>query len=170
MAGRMKIGSRERALLVILGGIVLLGAVYLLFLRDDGGTTGDAFTPRRRITPRPTATPTVTPVPQATRAFERRDPFFPLKGGPTGAPTGGGTPSPGPTGGPRTGQRVVLLDIFDQGGVRFASVEVGGTVHNVKEGDTFAGNYRVVSIGEDCATFVLGDERFTLCIGQEVFK
>ncbi|MGH2829084.1 MAG: hypothetical protein ACRDJM_01230 [Actinomycetota bacterium] len=167
MAGQMKVGPRERALLIILAAIVLLAAVYLLFLKP-GDEPGQGVT-RPTFRPSPTSTlPRPTGTPETVEVFEGRDPFEP-RIRPTGAP-GGPTPTPGQTGGTRTGTRVVLLDIFTRDGVRYASVEVGGQVHNVKEGDVFGGNYRVVSITEDCATFVLGDERFTLCIGQEVFK
>ncbi|HVL88604.1 MAG TPA: hypothetical protein VM841_00065 [Actinomycetota bacterium] len=186
MAIDMKIGPRERALLIILGVVVALALVFVLFLRggDETPQAGEPFVPGRG-TPVPTVSPAPTMPPETTEVFEGKDPFKPLieagaPGGGTGNGDGGnggfqpgpgtGTPTPGPTGGTRTGTRVELMDIFMQEGTRFASVKVGGEIHHVKEGDTFAGNYRVVSLTDECGTFVLGDERFTLCIGQEVFK
>jgi hypothetical protein len=59
------------------------------------------------------------------------------------------------------GHTVVLLDIF-QGGTK-VQVEVDGTVYTVSVGETFAGNFRLVSISGNCARFVFGDEGFTLC-------
>ena len=178
MAGKLTIGPRERAMLIILGGVVALAAVYLLFF--SGGDTapsadgGTPFVPgQRTVTPTVTASPQPSAPPESSEVFEGKDPFKPLidvAGPGETPPPGGGTPTPGATGGTRTGTRVELVDIFMQDGVRFASVRVSGESHNVKEGDTFAGNYRVVSLTDECGTFVLGDERFTLCIGQEVFK
>lgn len=179
MAIDMKIGPRERALLIILGIVAALALVFLLFLRGGDETPqggGEPFVPGAR-TPTPAASPAPSAPPDTTEVFEGKDPFKPLieagapgDGNGGGTPTGGATPTPGATGGPRNGTRVELVDIFMQDGVRFASVKVGDEFHNVKEGDTFAGSYRVVSLTDECGTFVLGDERFTLCIGQEVFK
>lgn len=177
MAGKLTIGPRERAMLIILGIVAALGVAYLLFF--SGGETpptdtGTPFVPGQR-TPTPSVTAQPSAPPDTDEVFEGKDPFKPLidAGAPGGGgtpPPGGGTPTPGATGGTRTGTRVELLDIFTTDGVRFASVRVSGETHNVKEGDTFAGNYRVVSLTDECGTFVLGDERFTLCIGQDVFK
>ncbi|HEX9696374.1 MAG TPA: hypothetical protein VGB64_08670 [Actinomycetota bacterium] len=174
MAIDIKIGPRERGLMIILGVVAALALVFLLFFRggDEASNGGQPFVPGLR-TPTPTASPTQSAPPETTEVFEGKDPFKPLLDSGAGGGNGDGTgptPSPGPTSDGRTGTRVELLDIFTQDGVRFASVKVSGEVHNVKEGDTFAGNYRVVSLTDECGTFVLGDERFTLCIGQEVFK
>lgn len=165
-------------MLIILGIVVALGVAYLLFFSGGSETTsadgGTPFVPGQRTpTATATATPRETAPPDTDEVFEGKDPFKPLidvAGPGQSPPPGGGTPTPGSTGGTRTGTRVELLDIFTTDGVLFASVRVSGETHNVKEGDTFAGNYRVVSLTEECGTFVLGDERFTLCIGQEVFK
>lgn len=181
MAIDMKIGPRERGLLIILGIVAALALVFFLFFRggDSASTAdGEPFVPGvRSPTPTATGSPATSQPPESTEVFEGKDPFKPLidaaaPGGGDGStpPPGAGTPSPGATGQPRDGTRVELLDIFMQDGVRFASVQVEDEIHNVKEGDTFAGSYRVVSLTDECGTFVLGDERFTLCIGQEVFK
>ncbi len=92
---------------------------------------------------------------------------------PTTSPTTSTSPSPTttptvPGGGSSTtigGHTVVLLDTFiGGGGGEVAQVEVDGRVYSVSEGDTFAqGKFKVVSISGDCATFLFGDERFTLC-------
>ncbi len=60
------------------------------------------------------------------------------------------------------GKTVVLLDTFKQG--TRAQFEVDGTVYNVGIGDTFGGgSFELQSINGDCATFLYGDEPFTLC-------
>jgi hypothetical protein len=112
-------------------------------------------------------------------------------GGSTGGPTGstggpgptGSTGGPGPTGstggpgptGPTTpptngsttvigGHTVVLIDTFTTNGVSHATVEVDGIVYNPAEGATFAGgNFELRDVAGNCATFLFGDESFTLC-------
>jgi hypothetical protein len=46
-----------------------------------------------------------------------------------------------------------------------AQVEVDGTVYNVAEGDSFAGGtFTLRDVAGNCATFLYGDQSFTLCI------
>jgi hypothetical protein len=91
--------------------------------------------------------------------------------GTTPPPTGTGTPTPTPTtpgGGQSTtigDHTVVLIDIF-KGGTK-VQVEVDGTVFTVSVGETFDGNFRLVSISGSCARFVFGDEGFTLCTSPQ---
>ena len=97
----------------------------------------------------------------------------PTGGGTGPGPTGGGT-GPGPTG-PTTpptngsttvigGHTVVLIDTFTTNGVSHATVEVDGIVYNPAEGATFAGgNFELRDVAGNCATFLYGDESFTLC-------
>jgi len=100
----------------------------------------------------------------------------PTGGGGTGpGPTGGGgVTGPGPTGStnPPTngsttvigGHTVVLIDTFTSNGVSHATVEVDGIVYNPAEGATFAGgNFELRDVAGNCATFLFGDESFTLC-------
>ena len=100
----------------------------------------------------------------------------PTGGGGTGpVPTGGGgVTGPGPTGStnPPTngsttvigGHTVVLIDTFTTNGVSHATVEVDGIVYNPAEGATFAGgNFELRDVAGNCATFLFGDESFTLC-------
>ena len=122
--------------------------------------------------------------PSPSPIFSGRDPFSlppqfqtiaPPSGvtgpGPTG---GGGVTGPGPTGStnPPTngsttvigGHTVVLIDTFTSNGVSHATVEVDGIVYNPAEGATFAGgNFELRDVAGNCATFLFGDESFTLC-------
>jgi hypothetical protein len=171
------LGPRERAIAIILGIIVLLAVVFLLL--SGGGEEeipGAGSNPVVRGTPSPTAV--ATPPPETGQAFEGKDPFQPIVvAEPT--PTGTESPTPTPTGS-QTGvngggttnpaMTVTLLDIRKQDGELVATVEVEDKQYNVSEGDTFAGNFRVISLSSSCGTFVFGDERFSLCIGQEVHK
>jgi hypothetical protein len=105
--------------------------------------------------------------------------------GPTGpGPTGPGPTGPGPTGstgggpgptGPTTpptngdstvigGHTVVLIDTYTINGVQHATVSVDGTVYHPAVGDTFAGgNFELRDVAGNCATFLFGDQSFTLC-------
>jgi hypothetical protein len=63
------------------------------------------------------------------------------------------------------GSTVVLLDVFQRDGATRVQVEVDGTVFDVGIGEQFAGGrFELRSVGGNCATFLFGDEQFTLCI------
>jgi hypothetical protein len=127
----------------------------------------------------------VSPIP----VFTGRDPFSippalspttattvpPTDGTTTVPPTDGTTTVP-PTSSPPTtpgggssqevgGKTVVLLSVFSSGGEPMVQVEVDGQVfNNIGIGDTFDdGRYELRSVSGDCATFLYGDESFTLC-------
>ena len=97
------------------------------------GTTTITITPTNTVSP--TTSPTTTPT----------------------QPGGGSSITIG-------GHTVVLLDTFTSGGGEVAQVEVDGKVYSVSEGETFAqGQFELTTISGDCATFLYGDEQFTLC-------
>jgi hypothetical protein len=66
------------------------------------------------------------------------------------------------------GHTVTLLDTFSTSGVSRADVDVDGTVYHPSVGDSFGPNkqYRLQSVSGNCATFLYGDESFTLCVPQ----
>jgi len=95
----------------------------------------------------------------------------------TSTPGGGGgsttsTSTPGGRGGGATqtigGHSVTLIDTFTTNGVETAQVDVDGTVYDPTVGDNFGPNkqYRLQSVSGNCATFLYGDESFTLCVAQ----
>ncbi len=96
-----------------------------------------------------------------------RDPFRPLitedsaTGGGNGGTDNGFEPS---------GIRVTLIEIRDVGGVLRATVQVDGTDYDVGVGDTFAGDFKVVSLDPDSGVFLYGDNAFELSVGQEILK
>jgi hypothetical protein len=51
-----------------------------------------------------------------------------------------------------------------------AVIRVDGDLHRSEEGETFADNFRLLLISDDCASLLYGDEQFTLCEGQEILK
>jgi hypothetical protein len=125
--------------------------------------------------------------------FAGRDPFVPLVAeaatgatgpGATGpaptapAPTGPAPTGPGFTDGDggrdgedggqpnvttRGGREIVLIDVFERGGDQVVQVTIDGETFVAGEGDGFARNFQVVSIDGSCATFLFGDDQFTLC-------
>jgi hypothetical protein len=91
---------------------------------------------------------------------------------PPSSSTSGATPPPStptaPSNGSSTvvgGHTVVLIDTFTHNGVQMVTVEVDGTAYNVAEGDTFdGGTFTLRDVAGNCATFLYGDQSFTLCI------
>jgi hypothetical protein len=181
----MALSARDRRTVTIGGiavGVLLAGFVLFSFL--GGGE--EAFPPIPPTTPgagSPSPSPGGGGPP--IQSFTGRDPFSvppalspspppPPPGGggsQTPAPSGGGSQTPSPTapgnGSSRNigGSTVVLLDIFQRDGATHVQVEVDGTVYDVVVGEQFAGGrFELRSVGGTCATFLFGDESFTLCI------
>jgi len=89
---------------------------------------------------------------------------------PGGPGTGDGTSSHGSSSSASTtigGHQVTLLDVSSDG-VEQATVEVDSTVYHPTAGDSFGPNrqYMLQSVSGNCATFLFGDEAFTLCVAQ----
>ena len=65
------------------------------------------------------------------------------------------------------GHTITLLDTSSSG-VEQASVEVDATVYHPSAGQSFGPNrqYMLQSVSGTCATFLFGDEAFTLCVPQ----
>ncbi len=62
------------------------------------------------------------------------------------------------------GYTVVLLDTFPRNSTHYAQTEVDGTVYNVAVGATFSpADFELRSVSGNCATYLNGDEPFTLC-------
>ncbi|MGH2706208.1 MAG: hypothetical protein ACRDJ4_14320 [Actinomycetota bacterium] len=189
-----QIGPSRRvnpALLVVLAIVAVVAVGVLVFQLFSGGPeeTPSVSPPRTTTptTPAPRTTATASPPPETFEVFESKDPFRPLvvagggggaaagtTTGTTGTATGTttGTTSVGAAGAsaPTGGQRVSVLDVFDDQGTTKVQVKVGGTVYTVTAGQTFASNYKLVSVSGSCATLLRGDDKFTLCEGEEVIK
>lgn len=174
----MALSPRDRRALIILAVILVVAGVALLLFREsifgDGGAEQAAPTPT--VSPSPTIPPEdedgEAPRPPTISFFAGRDPFVPLvvaaPPGPATEPAPVGTPPPGAEeeefeGVTVGGHRVVLVDVFRENGVEKVQVTVDGETFVAAEGESFAGNFKVVSIDGGCATFLFGDESFTLC-------
>jgi hypothetical protein len=68
------------------------------------------------------------------------------------------------------GTRVLLLEVRDESGSLVAVVEVDGETSTVGVGDSFAENFKVVSLTESGGVFTFGDSAFTLAVGQSILK
>lgn len=169
----MALSERDRRTVTI-GGIVVgvLLAGFVLFSVLGGGE--EAFPPIPE-TPLPPSSPSPSPGGgPPIQSFTGRDPFSvppALTPSPSPGPSGGPSDTPSPTtpgnGSSQNmgGSTVVLLDVFQRDGATRVQVEVDGTVYDVGIGDQFAGGrFELASVADSCATFLFGDERFTLCI------
>jgi len=184
----MALSDRDRRTVTIGGiavGVLLAG--FLVFSLLGGGE--EALPPLG-----PPLTPPTSPSPPPggggppIQNFTGRDPFSvppvlspspsPPSGGDgtTSPPPGGngdGTTSPTAPGGGSSqnvgGSTVVLLDVFQRDGATRVQVEVDGQVFDVGIGETFGPDdeFELRSVADNCATFLFGDERFTLCISAQ---
>ena len=146
-------------------------------------TTKNPFLALRTAAPTPAAGPAVvTPAPAAPApAAPAPVASAPVAAAPTAAPTATVTAAPGvvtaaPTGvqasAPVRTTRVAVLDVFTEGDRVLANVRVNDTVSKVGAGDSFANNFKVVSLELDtrCGKFLYGDDQFRLCRGEELLK
>lgn len=176
---------------VVIGlGVVLLLVFFVIVPLFGGNDETQTLPPP--VANGPAVTTTATPAPPPSPAspvetfeqFGSKDPFRPLvragappTGGTTGTTAGTGTTTAGAgavgaAGGPAPtgGQLVQVLDVFQDGGANKAQIKVGSTVYTVAPGAVFATNFKLVSISGNCATMLHGDDKFTLCEGEEVIK
>jgi hypothetical protein len=166
---------RDRRALIIFGAVTLVAvAVFFLFIaKGPKKVVSGSGGPRVIVTqPTPSPSPTKAKKQREVLVFSGRDPFDPAQGGGSAAvPAGAGAVSnPGssqaPGGGSSKqvgGKTVVLVDIFTEGNVQKAQVEVDGTVYTVAEGDSFDDGFKLVSISGSCADFTHNSTSFTLC-------
>lgn len=190
----------KRTMLSVLVALLLVGtAVASVWLMASAGvfTGGESALPGA---PAPSGTIVGAPggsiaVSPGFQVAQPRDPFEPLvtsppgggdgdttstsAGGTTTATTTGGGTTSTTTGGSTTtttkgddpdGIRVMLLEVRDQSSGRVAVVEVDGITYTVKVGDTFATNFKVVSLTTNGGVFTYGDSAFTLAVGQSILK
>jgi hypothetical protein len=68
------------------------------------------------------------------------------------------------------GTRVVLLEIRDDAGVKTAVLTVDGETYTAGVGETFAGQFKVISLDDDGGVFTYGDSAFSLAVGQAILK
>jgi hypothetical protein len=186
----MALSPRDRRAVTILGGLAVAAAGFFFLTRGGGEPPEEAAPPTTAPPPAVAPSPTPTGRPPRFTFFSGRDPFLPLVVAPEAAgeapageaPAGEAPvgeqpvtePSPGaegavtPEGGTTIGgHSVTVIDVFTQDGQQMVQVEVDGQTFTVSEGEEFSDNFRVESIQGTCASFLFGDEPFTLCEGGE---
>ena len=193
-------GGDRRKMVMVAGLGALLVAVLAYFVVmpafSGGGTDSTPITtgkkaPAKAKTPAKPAAKKKAPVQPAqyNDLAGRKNPFRPLYVEPkpvaatvptagtapaapttdTAAPTTStGTTTTGTTA-PAT-QRVALMTVFTKDGVSYAQTKVGEVVYIPKVGQVFAGSFKLLAVTAKTATYLYGDEQFTLSVGQEVMK
>lgn len=186
-------GSTDRRKLALVAGagalvVALLGYfVVMPMLSGSKGGSSDAFVVQHH-TPAKSKTKTTAvkkaPVKAVTQPASyadvsaRQDPFKPLVAetpaaaapgavAPAGSTTSGSTTSSSTT---VTGTRVALLHVYTQDGTTYAQTRVGDTVYTPAVGATFGGKYKLLATSGKTATYLFGDEQFSLSEGEEVLK
>jgi hypothetical protein len=168
--------ARHRRAMTIVGlGLVMIVTSYMLFFAGNrnrsgsGALSGSGANAAQQL---PGQAPAAAKAPLLI--FTGRDPFVPLiqtssapNPGPTVSPAGGPNSSPGQGSSTSIGGHTVVLDsIFTVNGVQKVQVEVDGHVYTVAPGQSFAGNFKLVSISGSCANFTYGDQSFSLCLSS----
>lgn len=134
---------------------------------DPGGDGGDATADTTPSTSTPSfGSPTggsATPAPTGSpRAGATADPT------PHATATPTATPTPTPTG--LAAREVELVDTLTRDGEPRALIAVNGRGYEVAEGQTFAHDFRLVSLDPPCATLTYTGQRFLLCKGDKIRK
>lgn len=123
-------------------------------------------------------TPTSTTTPDGSTTTGGESTTTTGGGSTTTTTTGGGSTTTTTSGGSTTtttsdtptGKRVSLLEIRDQGGVKKAVLTVDGQTYTVGVGDTFATDFKVISLAASSGVFMYRDSVFTLAVGQSIIK
>jgi hypothetical protein len=160
------------------GGDEALPSLPPITVGPDGGPGEVSPSPTGGVSPIPVFTgrdpfsipPALSPTTTTTSPPDGTTTTTPPDGTTTTPPTNGTSPPPptDPGGGSSQnvgGSTVVLLSVFSRDGEPMVQVEVDGQVFNdIGIGETFDnGRYELRSVSGDCATFLFGDESFTLC-------
>jgi hypothetical protein len=175
-------GKRRQLLLV--GGVaallVLVLAAYFLFVRGGSSSNNaSGLVPTHHVAKTTTsaakkpAAVTKT-VPSTFNNVLARDPFKPLYvvPPPPPAPVAAAATSTTSTTSTAssTSQPVTLVKVYSKNGKTFAQTKIGSTLYTPAVGQTFAGTFQLLSINGTAATYVQGDEQFSLSVGQVVLK
>lgn len=188
---------RKLAVLAAVGALVVavLGYFVVMPALAGGGSESTSLNivkapkkPAAKKAAKAAAKPAAPKAPVVPASYSdvsaRTNPFRPLWEAPVEAPvvapgttTDGtvttGTTTPTTTSGSSTsvaGQKVSLFGIVTKDGVTRAQTRVGETVYQPKVGEVFATSYKLLAVSGKTATYLFGDEQFTLSVGQEVLK
>lgn len=142
-----------------------------------GGPAGEARLVQPRdpfrplIVPPTTAPADTTTVPGATTTTLPGDTTTTTTGdGSTTTVAGSSTTTTTTAGDEPEGTRVVLLEVRDDAGVKTAVLTVDGETYTAGVGETFAEDFKVISLDDDGGVFTYGDSAFSLAVGQAILK
>ncbi len=167
--------TRQRRIVFARAAMLLL-ACFMIAGCGTATTTGEF---QKEAAPATTSTGTSSKTTVAAgkiegyEIYENKDPFQPLYGPgattrtvtttttTTGTAAGGGTTTT-----TTTAQTQVKLIAISNG---LATINTGGTDYtDLKAGDTFAGSYKVLTIGTGSVTILYGDNQYTLYLGETI--
>jgi hypothetical protein len=184
-------GADRRKLALVAGAGALAVAVLGYFvvvpmLSGGSSSSGDSFVLHHTVRPKTKAKTTAKAAPKKAApqpasyadVSARTDPFKPLIEEPdtTTAATTTTAAAPATTASAPTsatsvgGQRVALLHVYTKDGKQYAQTRVGSEVFDPAVGTTFAGSYKLLATSGTSATYLFGDEQFSLNEGDEVLK
>jgi hypothetical protein len=173
------LSPRNRRALAVLSAVAVAaaaGAVFFFFIMGGGGEAPQQAAAPTTQAPKTQAKPQKPAKrrPPTFAFFGGRDPFVPLvvaESGGAGANTSGAISAVDEADGGATiadstvvgGHNVSLINISGD----TVQVSVDGQTHTVEPGDSFEGNFELVSVSGGCANFLFGDQSFTLCQAGE---
>jgi hypothetical protein len=68
------------------------------------------------------------------------------------------------------GRTITLVRVTERDGRRVAVVQVGTTIYEVEEGESFAASFRMQTVGTDRVTVLYADDVVELRVGERVLK
>ena len=187
-ARRQQTQQRTGILLGVAGAVIASLLVYQVFVRSDDATpTSLGPVPAGTAATGSTTTTAALEPSLPNGSFNElslRDPFEPptqfTPGGTTSSSsttttTNSGTisttPTTSPAQNPAPTTDVALLDVYVNAGVQTARIRVGNQEYTATAGQTFAGNYKLVSFSSaTCVNLQYADSPFSLCQGEQVTK
>ena len=179
---------RTGVLLGVAGAVIASLLVYQVFVRSDDATPTSLGPVPTGTAVRGTTTTTAALEPSLPNGsfneLSLRDPFEPptqftpgstTSSSSTTTTTNSGTisttPTTSPAQNPPPTTDVALLDVYMNAGVQTARIRVGNQEYTATAGQTFAGNYKLVSFSSaTCVNLLYADSPFSLCQGEQVTK
>jgi hypothetical protein len=174
--------DNKRRLMMLVGGVgallLLVVVAYFLFMRGGSSdSSSSGLVPTHHVTKssqaaqKPAAAAAKT-VPSTFNNVLARDPFKPLYvvPPPPPAPAAGTTSSTSTSTSSSASQPVTLVKVYSKSGKSYAQTKVGNTLYTPTVGETFGGTFQLLSISGKAATYVQGDEQFSLSVGQVLAK
>jgi hypothetical protein len=153
---------RRLTVLLGVGAALILVLLVVPRLLSGGGGSDLGSAPVASTT---TTTAVAAPAEPAAVRTDTKDPFRPLV-----APRAPDPAAPPVAAKAPAKSSVRLVDVYvDPAGKATAKVKLDGADLAVKDGQQFAGSYRVLNldVAARCGNFLFGDQPFSLCAGEQ---